>query len=182
MIERIETERLLLRMPERSDIPALVPLLGDWDVARTLGRVPHPYSENDAAEFFDRLGSRLGHQPDLTFGITLKSDGAYIGGCGVHLRENDEFELGYWIGKLHWGNGYATEAARAATRAAFESLSLQRLTAGWFEDNPASGRVLEKLGFVPDGEEMRDCCARGHAVRCHAMLLTREAFQPKQAA
>jgi RimJ/RimL family protein N-acetyltransferase len=156
--------------------------LGDWDVARTLGRVPHPYSEADAQAFFDRLDARPAEQPDYTFGITLRSDGSYIGGCGVHLRENEEFELGYWVGKPCWGNGYATEAARAVTSAAFETFALERLTAGWFEGNPASGRVLEKLGFVPDGEEMRDCRARSCQVLCHNVMLTREVFQLKQAA
>jgi [ribosomal protein S5]-alanine N-acetyltransferase len=182
MNDALETERLLLRKPERSDIPAIVTQLGDWDVAKTLGRVPHPYSEADAHEFFDRLESRSADRPDLTFGITLKSNDRYIGGCGVHLRENQEFELGYWIGKENWGHGYATEAARAVTRAAFALFALERLTAGSFEDNAASGRVLEKLGFVPCGEEMRECRARGCDVRCHAMLLTRDAFRLKQAA
>jgi [ribosomal protein S5]-alanine N-acetyltransferase len=182
MNDELETERLLLRKPQRNDIPAIVTQLGDWDVAKTLGRVPHPYSDDDASEFFDRMETRATEQPDLTFGVTLKAGGTYIGGCGVHLRENEEFELGYWIGKPHWGHGYATEAAGAVTRAAFALFALERLTAGWFEDNPASGRVLEKLGFVPDGEEMRECRARGCEVRCHAMLLTREVFAGKHAA
>jgi ribosomal-protein-alanine N-acetyltransferase len=182
MSHRIETERLLLRPPERSDIPQLVALIGEWDVAKNLGRVPYPYSEADAHAFFDRVDARPADQTDLTLGVTLKPGGAYIGGCGVHLRENGEFELGYWIGKPHWGTGYATEAARAVAGEAFTGLGLQKLTAGYFFDNPASGHVLEKLGFRPDGEEQRDCASRGHRVRCHNVVLMREQFAVKQVA
>jgi RimJ/RimL family protein N-acetyltransferase len=179
---RLETARLLLRPPERSDIHVLVPLIGEWEVAKNLGRVPYPYLEADAHEFFERLEARSPDAFDLTLGITLKPQGSYIGGCGVHLRENGEFELGYWIGKPYWGNGYATEAARAVMKAAFAEPNLETLTAAWFFDNPASGRVLEKLGFVPHGREERECRSRGHAVLCHSVRLTRERFGNKQAA
>lgn len=182
MILQLETERLLLRPPKRSDAPAIAALIGEWDVAKNLGRVPYPYSETDAHEFFDRVEAKSDDQSDLTLGITLKPSGAYIGGCGVHLRENGEFEVGYWIGKPHWGNGYATEAARAVVHAAFAKLKLEKLTAGYFFDNPASGHVLEKLGFLPDGEELRDCLSRGHRVRCHNVVLTRERFRVIEAA
>jgi RimJ/RimL family protein N-acetyltransferase len=182
MAYRIETERLLLRPPERSDIPALVALIGEWDVAKNLGRVPYPYSEADAHTFFDRGEARPADQPDITLGVTLKPDGAYIGGCGVHLRDNGTFELGYWIGKPFWGNGYATEAARAVVDEAFGAFRLQSLTAGYFFDNPASGHVLEKLGFLPDGEELRDCASRGQRIWCHSVVLTRAQFAIRQAA
>jgi [ribosomal protein S5]-alanine N-acetyltransferase len=182
MNERLETDRLLLRKPERTDIPALVAGLGDWDVAKNLGRVPFPYSEADAHEFFDRLKARSPDEFDLTFGIALKTDAAYIGGCGVHLRDNGEFELGYWIGRPQWGRGYATEAARAVVQAAFAEPHIGAITAGHYFDNPPSGHVLAKLGFVSCGEELRECRARAHRVRCHAMLLTRQAFQRKHAA
>ena len=182
MAVQLETERLLLRPPARSDAVAIAALIGEWDVAKNLGRVPYPYSEADAHEFFDRIDARSDDQPDLTLGITLKPDGAYIGGCGVHLRENGDFEAGYWIGKPYWGNGYATEAARAVVQAAFAKLQLDRLTAGYFFDNPASGHVLKKLGFLPDGEGLRDCLSRGYQVQCHNVVLTREQYEMKHAA
>jgi ribosomal-protein-alanine N-acetyltransferase len=179
---QLETERLHLQAPARSDAPSIVALIGEWDVAKSLGRTPYPYSEADAHEFFDRLETRAAEQPDLTFGVILKTSAEYIGGCGVHLRENGDFELGYWIGKPYWGLGYATEAAEVVVEAAFAQFELEVLTAGWYFDNPASGRVLEKLGFVPDGEEMRDCRARGCAVRCNNMKLTRGALRERAAA
>jgi RimJ/RimL family protein N-acetyltransferase len=182
MCNRLETERLLLRRLDRSDMPAILPLLNEWDVAKTLGRVPHPYTEEMAQEFFDGLEKRRAEGTDFNFAILRKSDREYLGGCGVHLRENGQFELGYWIGKPYWGNGYATEAARAASRLALVDLKVTKLTAGWFVDNPPSGRVLAKLGFAEDGMEQRDCRARGHAVTCHKMVLTPELFGLKEAA
>ena len=182
MCYRLETERLLIRRLDRSDMPAFLPLLNEWDVARTLGRVPHPYTEEMAQEFFDGLEKRRAAGEDFNFAILRKSDREYLGGCGVFLRDDRPFELGYWIGKPYWGNGYATEAARAAVQLAMVELKVTKLIAGWFIDNPASGRVLEKLGFVADGIEQRDCVARGHAVACNKMVLTPELFGLKEAA
>ncbi len=71
------------------------------------------------------------------------------GCCGLHLRESGLFELGYWLGRPFWGHGYATEAARKLAGFAFSRLKATQLTAGYFHDNPASGRVLEKVGFAP---------------------------------
>ncbi len=78
--------------------------------------------------------------------------------------------------------GYATEAAHRLVTYAFEALGLEAVHAGWFYDNPASGHVLAKLGARHNGSQMRDCRARGMAVLCHDMLLTRADFLRKQAA
>lgn len=179
---RLETERLLLRRLDRSDMPAILPLLNEWDVAKTLGRVPHPYTEEMAHAFFDDLEKKCAAGVDFSFAILRKSDREYLGGCGVHLRDNGRFELGYWIGKPYWRHGYATEAARELAGFALVKLKVAKLMAGWFTDNPASGRVLEKVGFVPDGVEQRHCVARGQPVTCNNMLLTPELFGVKEAA
>lgn len=88
-----------------------------------------------------------------------------IGGVGIADR-NGESEIGYWIVPSHWGRGYATEAARAVVAAARDSLRIDRLVSGHFLDNPASGAVLRKLGFVVTGQEQRDCRAAGVAKAC----------------
>ncbi|MFL5240273.1 MAG: GNAT family N-acetyltransferase [Rhizomicrobium sp.] len=181
-MKELETERLLLRPPERSDIPVLVPLIGDWDVAKNMGRVPYPYAEEDAYAFFDQAHRKRPAGTDFAFAIVQKSDAAYAGGCGVHLRENGEFEFGYWIGKPYWRNGYATEAARRLVQFAFDDLKIGTLTAAWHFDNPGSGHVLEKLGCVRTGTEERECRSRGHTVLCNNVRLTREQFEMKQAA
>jgi RimJ/RimL family protein N-acetyltransferase len=173
---RLETERLILRPPEASDIPAFVPLIGNYEVAKNLSRVPHPYEESDAHTFLEKAEAARAAGTDFNFAITRKDDGAYMGACGVHLKDG-AFEFGYWLGQPYWGQGFATEAARRLVTFAFDDLKVPRLVAGWFHDNPASGRVLAKLGCVPDGAEQRDCLARGHSVYCRNVKLDREGFE-----
>ena len=120
--------------------------------------------------------------PQDAFAITRKDDGAYLGSVGLHKRDGEAFEFGYWLGKPFWGQGYATEAARRLIAFAFMELQLESLIAGFFHDNPASGHVLEKLGCMPDGTDQRECLARGHAVYCHKVVLTRDSFWKKKAA
>jgi RimJ/RimL family protein N-acetyltransferase len=169
--ERLETERLILRPPTMADVAAFVPLIADFDVARNLSSVPHPYTEEAGRAFILRAQERRAAGGDHAFAIVRKADDAYIGAAGVHPERNWEF--GYWIGKPYWRNGYATEAARRIVRFAFEDLDTDYLTAGWFFDNPVSGRILEKLGCVPNGIEERECLARGGTVACNKVVITR---------
>jgi RimJ/RimL family protein N-acetyltransferase len=172
----LESERLILRPPRPSDIEAMTVWLSDYDVARMTARVPHPYGEEHAEEF-------LALPPDgrHVFVIENKQSGLFLGMTGLN-PDGDGFEFGYWLGKPFWGVGYATEAAHRLARYAFEELGSETVHAGWFADNPASGHVLAKLGARHNGSTMRDCRARGRAVLCHDMLLTRADFLRKQAA
>jgi [ribosomal protein S5]-alanine N-acetyltransferase len=172
----LETERLLLRPPHAADIAPMLPLIGEWEVAKNLGRAPHPYSQKDAEEFLARNIEARAKGTDYTFAIQRKWDGVFMGACGVHMRPAGHFEFGYWLGKPFWRHGYATEAAKRLASFAFRELKIERITAGWFHDNPASGHVLEKLGCVAAGTEQRDCLARGHAVYCHVVSLTAADF------
>jgi RimJ/RimL family protein N-acetyltransferase len=153
------TERLLLRPAWREDAPALARIAGDEAVARNLARVPYPYGL-EAAETF------IASQQDKKLPALLvfrRTHGApqLIGGVGIDAREGGH-ELGYWLTRSCWGLGYATEAGRAAVDLARDSLRLKRIQAGHFLDNPASGRVLRKLGFRPTGEVvMQRSLARG---------------------
>jgi ribosomal-protein-alanine N-acetyltransferase len=173
----LESDRLILRPPRPSDISAMTVWLSDYDVAKMTARVPHPYYEGDAEDFIAGLGSVKDRYP---FAIMRKSDGLFMGCTG--LARDGDFELGYWLGKPFWGMGYATEAAGRLIGFAFDMLGQAQLTAGWYHDNPASGHVLAKLGARHNGSKMRDCAARGRAVLCHDMLLTRADFLRKQAA
>ena len=114
------------------------------------------------------------------FVIQRKSDCVFLGMAGLDVERG--YEFGYWLGKPFWGRGYATEAAHRLVTYAFEALNLESVHAGWFYDNPASGHVLAKLGGRHNGSQMRDCRARGMAILCHDMLLTRADFLRKQAA
>jgi len=180
----LETGRLLLRPPRAADISRFLPLLADFDVAKNLARVPHPYTEDDGCAFIVQAARGWSAGEDLAFAILRKTPSAYIGACGVHpparpkpLRRGEGpargWEFGYWLGKPYWGQGYATEAAGRLVEFAFDELKAEQLRAGWYYDNPASGRVLEKLGCVPDGNEERSCLSRGGNVFCHKVLLRR---------
>jgi len=171
----LESERLILRPPWPTDIEAMAVWLGDYDVASMTARIPFPYSEEHAEEF-------LAMPPDGRHVFVIeRKDGVFLGMTGLH-PDGDGFEFGYWLGKPFWGFGYATEAARRLVAHAFERFGVDAVRAGWFADNPASGHVLVKLGARHNGSKMRDCRARGRAVLCHDMLLTRADFLRKQAA
>ncbi len=153
------SERLFLRPAFPEDWEAVLACIGsDEGVVRNLARAPWPYGEREARDFAAMPQDwRLPH-----FLITLPGTGV-IGSAGLGAN-GDEAELGYWIARDHWGRGYATEAAGAVLKIA-HTLGHRRLVAGHFIDNPASGRVLRKIGFQPTGRIVkRNSCARGGLV------------------
>ena len=149
----LETERLRMRPYTEADIAELLPLIGTREVAATTLRIAHPYTEQDARGFF-----ALAKEPDkLWLAITLRSDGRQIGGIGLRIEQQHQHaELGYWLGVEYWGKGYATEAGREMLRYGFEDLGMHRIFATHFRHNPASGRILKKLGMQYEG------CQREH--------------------
>lgn len=157
------TERLLLRPGWSEDAAALQAAISDSAVARNLLRVPNPYTLEDANAFLAR-----GWDPTSPrFLVFSRTRGAprLVGGCGVHQGEPGEAPvLSYWISRPFWGLGFATEAASAVMRIA-RALGLRRVGASHFVDNPASGRVLAKVGFRPTGRvERRFSIGRGSDV------------------
>jgi RimJ/RimL family protein N-acetyltransferase len=137
----LETARLTLRPPCRSDVKAIVKLANDRRIAENTARIPHPYSVAHAREFIGSVNKRAG---EACFLVTL--DDAPIGACGIDPRQ-DGPEIGYWLGVQYWGRGLATEAVRALIDHAFGDLQHETLHAGARVSNPASRRVLEKCGF-----------------------------------
>ena len=165
----IRTQRLLLRAPALGDARAIAELAGDYEVASMTGTIPHPYSEDMAVDWIESLQDG---EEGVAFAIDL--GGELIGCVGYRATEKDHAEMGYWIGKPYWGMGYATEAARALIFYAFQKEGFAYLTVGHFKENPASARVIAKLGFEPSGEVLRDCAARNNKARCLTYRLTRE--------
>lgn len=149
---RIETERLLMRLPELKDAPALSRYAGDYDVAKMTSRIPSPYPEL-AAELWI-LQTRAAYRPGSNVTLIVEHEGEVIGSGGVFKRHVDaDWEIGYWIAKPVWGKGFGTEIGAAMVRFACDELKARRVIAGHYADNPASGRILEKLGFAYTGEE-----------------------------
>lgn len=178
---RLDTKRLLLREPELSDAPAIAALMNDWDVVKNLASAPFPYLEAHARDFICRQEDGRAKGTDFVFAITRKSDSALIGKCGLHFKEA-AFEMGYWLGRPYWKQGYATEAASQVLAFGFRNLRADSVWAGWFHDNPASGRVLEKLGFRPNGQDRRQSAARGEGVLCNLVTMSRADFGQRHAA
>jgi RimJ/RimL family protein N-acetyltransferase len=153
----LDTARLHLRRPVEQDADAIISIAGDWEVARRLARVPHPYTDADVRFFFSHV---VANEP--TWAILWRATRRVIGMVSlVPAPDGRSAELGYYIARDHWGRGVATEAALAVTRVGFESFGYLKLTSGYQTDNPASGRVLAKLGFTIVGTASRPCLAEG---------------------
>jgi RimJ/RimL family protein N-acetyltransferase len=146
------TPRLTLRPAWPEDAPLLAAALADERVVRLLARVPHPYALADAERWVAQ--QRGGHEPRFVITAHDAADGqrepTLIGGIGISDVDGGP-ALGYWLAPDAWGRGYATEAGRAVVEMARHALPIDRLRAWHFADNPASGRVLRKLGFRPTG-------------------------------
>lgn len=152
------SERLFLRPPFPEDSGAICRGIGDAGVAAMLSRAPWPYRMADAEQFCASEGPAMAPRFLITLPDSLGAP--VIGGIGIHA-EGDEVELGYWIARNHWSQGYASEAGRAVLEIA-RTIGHSRIVAGHFLDNPASGRVLRKLGFAETGEIRPTYCrARG---------------------
>lgn len=164
---KISTERLLLRRPQERDIDAIAGIVGEWDVARRLSRVPHPYGLSDATFFLEQVVPA-----EWVWAITTHASDEMIGAVGLTPMEGGQSaELGYWLAPSHWGCGIVTEAARAVVAYGFNTLALPVITSGYFKENPASGRVLVKIGFVETGSGMRPCLSIGNDVPSLEMRL-----------
>jgi len=161
----LATERLMLRRWRREDIPALLPLIGAREVAATTLRIPHPYTAEDADKFLEYCDGVWQKREGARFGIFLRDGERLCGGAGLHgMGEHCHAELGYWIGVPFWGQGICTEAAREVVRFGFSELKLHRIHSGLFSNNPASGRVLRKIGFRHEGILRQHICKWGEYV------------------
>jgi [ribosomal protein S5]-alanine N-acetyltransferase len=155
-MSKLATDRLTLRPFQRDDATTFAQLAGDWAVASMTSDIPYPLSEVQALAWLKPA------RGEVRFAIELK--GRLIGGVGFYRRRSGAAELGFWLGRQWWRYGYATEAARAVIRHGFATRRLPGFSSAHFVDNPASARVLAKLGFEPMGRGVIVCAARGHDV------------------
>jgi RimJ/RimL family protein N-acetyltransferase len=158
--QELQTARLLLRSLERSDIPDLVRLAGDRDVAATTLNIPHPYTTADAESFLAHANTEAAAGRSAIFAICLFPGSELCGMVGLTIAPaSRRAELGYWIGVPYWRRGFATEAAGAVLQFGFETLGLRKIHATHFAGNIASQSVLEKIGMRHEG------CFRAHVVK-----------------
>jgi RimJ/RimL family protein N-acetyltransferase len=156
----LATERLVLRPFEAADAADIQRLAGDFAIADTTLTMPHPYEDGMAEEWMATHRPRFEAGEAVHFAVVLRETGRLIGAMGLEIHKRfRRAELGYWIGKPYWNQGYATEAAHAVVAYAFTNLDLHRVHARHFARNPASGRVMQKVGMVHEGR------AREHVLR-----------------
>jgi RimJ/RimL family protein N-acetyltransferase len=154
----VATERLILRGPVASDAPAIATYCADLGVAAMTGEIPHPYALADAEAWIARKQAT-----DWDREAAWAIEHAVFGVVGVvGLMPGERPEIGYWLGRPFWNRGYATEAVRGALKWVKRDWRRNVVVAGHFADNPASGQVLCKAGFLYTGDiERRPSVARG---------------------
>ena len=153
----LETARLVLRPFTLADAPDVQRLAGERDVAATTRNIPHPYPDGMAEQWICTHHEQCEQGALVHFALVRRADHVLLGALSLRINPPDgNAELGYWIGKPYWNHGYCTEAAHAVVKYGFEVLRLHRMHASYLTRNPASGRVLQKLGMTYEG------CLRQH--------------------
>ena len=173
MAERpiLTSRRLILRTPRKEDAGTIAALANDWEVARRLTRLPHPYTLEDAVFFLEEIVPN-----ELVWTIESSAAREIAGVAGLTPdADAGTLELGYWLGRAFWGHGFGTEAAGIVLDYAFGLAATSVVTAGCFTDNFRSLRVLRKLGFAIKGESLRFCLAQQTELPHYDMALTRAA-------
>ncbi|MDD5351252.1 MAG: GNAT family N-acetyltransferase, partial [Chthoniobacteraceae bacterium] len=148
----LNTKRLILRPFAPEDAPDLLRLVNAPEIAATTVRIPHPYPAPLATSWIRQQPRIFDAGEGATFAIVRRRAATLVGcvGLGCDL-DNRSAELGYWIGTPYWNRGYATEAARMVVAFGFAYFGLHRIKSCTFGSNPASGRVLEKIGMRREG-------------------------------
>jgi len=157
-----------LRSPTLADVKAIAHLANDRRIAENTRRLPHPYLQEHAVEFVRNIAAQ---RSEVIF--LIEQNFVPIGMVGLSWNEPDAPELGYWLGFDHWGQGFGTEAARAAIDYFFEEFDHETLIAGARVANPMSRNVLEKCGFQWTGVELHRFEALGSSTPVDCFRLSR---------
>ena len=161
----IKTKRLVLKRPDKSiNNKLFASLVGDWDIAKWLSDVPYPYTEKHAQKFIKRSSP-----DDLRFSVFY--DEILVGGVGVSFEEHNQLDLGYWIAKDYWGNGFATEASKGLINYVKNETEFKAITACYVKGNKTSAKVLKKLGFIEIGECEEYFLSRKETMDCVDLIL-----------
>src|SRR6201993_2461071 len=167
----VATERLTLRRPTLADVKAIARLANDRRIAENTRRLPHPYSQEHAVDFVRYTAAE---PRELAF--LIESNFVAVGMVGINTVEPEAPELGYWLGVEHWGQGFGTEAARAAIDFSFEEFDVEHLVSGARVSNPASRNILEKCGFQWSGVELHRFEALGSSTPVDCFRLSRSVW------
>ncbi len=150
-------DRLFLRPFLLEDVPEVTALVGERDIASTTLAIPHPYTTSMAEDWIGKHRPRFESGEVVSYAIVIQRSKNLAGAIGLRIsKEHLKAELGYWIGKPFWGRGYATEASQRLIQFGFNELELNRIYASHFVRNPASGRVLRKVGMDFEGRKRQN--------------------------
>ena len=148
----LETERFALRPFSSEDEEAVFTICSEKEIAANTRTIPHPYPREQASHWIKQHPELWQQGKAAIFAICEKSSAELVGAVGLEINESDQnAELGYWIDKKRWGEGICTEASKEVLRFGFETLSLNKIHAHYITSNPASGRVMEKIGLKSEG-------------------------------
>ena len=147
----ITTDRLRLRPMERKDIADFVRDLSNWEVQQWLSIPPFPYRHADGEAFLTIVHANHGTDHPTIFVVADKSSDEALGTVSVNIDGDGRGELGYWLGRAHWGRGIMKEAVAALLRHALDHPSLRRLIADTDPENLRSQRILTAVGFKDRG-------------------------------
>lgn len=179
-IPTLETERLTLRVIAPGDEDAICAVTSDQEVSDNTSTLPFPYERSDAEAFIERVRQGIESGTEVCFGVRLRETGTLIGTMGVVLTtEHERGDIGYLFGREYWGQGYASEACAAVVAYAFSAFDIHKLTAAWYGDNPASGRVLEKCGFMREGMQREHYIRGGRRRDSVSMGLLRSEYEQR---
>jgi len=143
---RIETERLILSELKEGDLPLVIEYLQDREFSEYMSSIPHPYGKEEANFWLKMTQEAFESKKGFTFAIRDKEE-KVIGAIGLHDQGSDKAEMGYWLAKIFWGKGYVMEAAKAIVDFGFNELELNKIFAVHFPNNPASGKIMRKIGM-----------------------------------
>ena len=176
----IKTKRLILGKVTKEDIPEIMEYAGDIEVSKTTLNMPHPYEEKDAIFWINLAYQSYEDGSGMVFGIRDKSSRSFMGGMGLKIqRRFDRAEMGYWLGRKFWNNGYATEAASAVIKYGFEELGLNKIYATHVVDNPASGKVMINNGMIKEAELKQHVKKNGEYLDLIQYRITRVEYEQR---
>lgn len=175
MPHTIRTERLLMRPPSLRDARAYSRVLNDWDVVAPTGTWTYPLDFRYASF---RLRAALTMRPLRDHVFVVEQHGDFVGVCGIHQDKDDVFSIGYMFGRSTWGQGVATEALRAVCEFGFRTCRASMIWGDAFAENPASGRVMQKVGMRFVRQEMGWSAARAASFPTNRFEMTRTEFHP----
>lgn len=174
----IEAEGILMRPFTLEDAKVVSELCNNYNIYKNTLVIPYPYSEEDGIDWIQYQIENFDPDRELNFAIIDKTTSELVGCVGlicsqIHLR----CEIGYWIGEKYWGNGYATEAAKAAIAYVFEIMGYNKVYAKHFTTNPSSGKVMEKAGMKYEGTEREHYIKNGDYIDVASYSILRKEYK-----